>query len=68
MLLDISLGQSVYWQTIFQKDSDPTFVLLTFLWHAIYAWDEALEHLYVQINSLVSLTLPVAYIHLTHTT
>ncbi|KAG6829922.1 hypothetical protein H0H92_002945 [Tricholoma furcatifolium] len=42
-------GQSVYWQTIFQNSPDPTFVLLTFVWHALYAWDEALEHLYNHI-------------------
>ncbi|KAG6907533.1 hypothetical protein DXG01_008569 [Tephrocybe rancida] len=42
-------GQSVYWQSIFQKSPDPTFVLLTFVWHALYAWDEALEHLYNHI-------------------
>ncbi|KAF8997736.1 hypothetical protein BDQ17DRAFT_1544284 [Cyathus striatus] len=47
-------GQSVYWQNIFQKSRDPTFVLLTFVWHAIYSWDEALEHLYVHICKLES--------------
>ncbi|KAF9444896.1 hypothetical protein P691DRAFT_806548 [Macrolepiota fuliginosa MF-IS2] len=45
-------GQSVYWQKMFQKSSDPTFVLLTFLWHAMYAWDEALENLYIHICTL----------------
>jgi hypothetical protein len=54
-----SAGQSVYWQSIFQKSSDPTFVLITFLWHALYAWDEALENLYKHICSLVrALLLP----------
>ncbi|KAL0563537.1 hypothetical protein V5O48_018530, partial [Marasmius crinis-equi] len=42
-------GQSVYWQNIFQRSPDPTFVLLTFIWHAMYAWDEALEVLYNHI-------------------
>jgi len=42
-------GQSVYWQSIFQKSPDPTFVLLVFIWHAMYAWDEALEKLYSYI-------------------
>ncbi|KAJ7507271.1 hypothetical protein B0H11DRAFT_1970976 [Mycena galericulata] len=42
-------GQSVYWQSIFQKSPDPTFVLLTFIWHAMYAWDEGLEQLYDHI-------------------
>ncbi|KAF5325041.1 hypothetical protein D9619_009599 [Psilocybe cf. subviscida] len=45
-------GQSVYWQNIFQKSPDPTFVLLTFIWHALYAWDEALENLFSHICSL----------------
>ena len=47
-------GQSVYWQLIFQDSPDPTFVLLTYVWHALYAWDEALEHLYNHICWLVS--------------
>jgi len=48
-------GQSVYWQSIFQKTPDPTFVLLAFIWHAMYAWDEALESLYAHICTLVRL-------------
>jgi len=47
------IGKSVYWQKIFQNSSDPTFVLLTFIWHALYAWDEALEHLYEHVCTLV---------------
>jgi hypothetical protein len=46
-------GQSVYWRKILQKTSDPTFVLLTILWHAIYSWDEALSSLYTHVQSLV---------------
>ena len=46
-------GQSVYWQHMFQKSPDPTFVFLTFIWHALYAWDEALENLYEHICYLV---------------
>ncbi|KAF8997735.1 hypothetical protein BDQ17DRAFT_1544282 [Cyathus striatus] len=45
-------GQSVYWQNIFRGSTDPTFVLLTFIWHTMYSWDEALEHLYVHICKL----------------
>jgi len=45
-------GQSVYWQSIFQQSRDPTFVLLTFIWHALYAWDEALEALYNHICAI----------------
>ena len=48
-----SLGQSVYWQKIFQVSPDPTFILLVFIWHALYAWDEALQDLYAHICSLV---------------
>jgi len=44
----------VYWQSMFQKSQDPTLVLLTFIWHAMYAWDEALENLYEHICSLES--------------
>ncbi|KZP22947.1 hypothetical protein FIBSPDRAFT_469777 [Athelia psychrophila] len=47
-----SAGRSVYWQNIFQTASDPTFILLTILWHALYSWDQALEQLYVQILDL----------------
>jgi len=47
-------GQSVYWGKILQQTSDPTFVLLTILWHAIYSWDEALSSLYTHMQSLVS--------------
>ena len=49
------IGQSVYWQHIFQLSPDPTFLLLIFIWHAIYAWDEALENLYSHICFLVGL-------------
>ncbi|KAF8236168.1 hypothetical protein L208DRAFT_1253151 [Tricholoma matsutake] len=47
-------GRSVYWQKVFRASPDPTFILLTFLWHAIYAWDEALEDLYTHISHLES--------------
>jgi hypothetical protein len=47
-------GQSVYWRNIFQETNDPTFLLLTILWHAIYSWDEALSSLYAHVQSLVS--------------
>ncbi|KAF8344921.1 hypothetical protein F5887DRAFT_1282922 [Amanita rubescens] len=42
-------GQSVYWQKMLEKTDDPTFLLLIFIWHAMYAWDEALQHLYEHI-------------------
>ncbi|KAG6815123.1 hypothetical protein H0H87_004887, partial [Tephrocybe sp. NHM501043] len=39
----IAAGHSVYWNAIFAQHDDPTFVFLSLLWHALYAWDEALE-------------------------
>ncbi|KAF4612869.1 hypothetical protein D9613_011170 [Agrocybe pediades] len=45
-------GKSVYWQNIFRKSTDPTLLLLTFIWHTVYAWDEALEHLYAHVCAL----------------
>jgi Mg2+ and Co2+ transporter CorA len=47
-------GDSVYWQKIFQNTNDPTFVLLAILWHALYAWDEALEAMYTHFCWLES--------------
>ncbi|KIM41617.1 hypothetical protein M413DRAFT_72019 [Hebeloma cylindrosporum] len=58
-------GQSVYWQNIFQKSPDPTFVLLTFVWHAMYAWDEALENLYEHICSLETRVIETSEMPLT---
>ena len=52
--VSLYLGQSVYWQNIFQNSPDPTFVLLTFIWHTLYAWDEALQVLYIHICKIVS--------------
>ncbi|KAJ6612791.1 hypothetical protein B0H10DRAFT_1806903 [Mycena sp. CBHHK59/15] len=58
-------GQSVYWQNIFQKSPDPTFVLLTFIWHAMYAWDESLELLYAHICWIETQVLLTPDLHLT---
>ncbi|KAL0068934.1 hypothetical protein AAF712_003927 [Marasmius tenuissimus] len=58
-------GQSVYWQSIFQKSPDPTFVLLTFIWHAMYAWDEALETLYNHICWLETTVLQTSNMQIT---
>ena len=46
-------GGSVYWQNIFSNTEDPTFLFLTILWHALYAWDESFEFLYNHVNKLV---------------
>ncbi|OAX32053.1 hypothetical protein K503DRAFT_852217 [Rhizopogon vinicolor AM-OR11-026] len=48
------VGDSVYWQHIFSKSKDPTFLLLALLWYALYAWDESLEALYNHIMPLES--------------
>lgn len=47
-------GRSVYWSSIFRDSPDPTFVFLSYLWYALYAWDEVLENLYNHICSLES--------------
>lgn len=47
-------GQSVYWQKIFYRSSDPTFMFLATLWYSLYAWDEAFETLWDYICLLVS--------------
>ncbi|KAF7343483.1 hypothetical protein MVEN_01781200 [Mycena venus] len=58
-------GQSVYWQKIFQQSPDPTFVLLTFIWHAMYAWDESLELLYSHICYIETQVINTSDLHLT---
>jgi hypothetical protein len=47
------VGESVYWQKIFEQSKDPTFLFLAILWYALYAWDESLDHLYIHMNWLV---------------
>ncbi|KAG6879295.1 hypothetical protein C0992_003780 [Termitomyces sp. T32_za158] len=44
-----AVGQSVYWKKIYSEYDDPTFVFVSLLWYALYAWDEALEVLYAHI-------------------
>ncbi|KAG5637342.1 hypothetical protein H0H81_004898 [Sphagnurus paluster] len=45
----VAAGHSVYWSNIFAEHDDPTFVFLSLLWYALYAWDEVLEVLYAHI-------------------
>lgn len=59
-------GQSVYWQSMFQRSPDPTLVLVCFIWHAIYAWDEALESLYQHILSLESRVIETSSTQMTN--
>ncbi|TFK29543.1 hypothetical protein FA15DRAFT_664090 [Coprinopsis marcescibilis] len=58
-------GQSVYWQSMFQRTPDPTLVLMCFIWHAMYAWDEALESLYQHILALEDRVISTAHMPLT---
>ncbi|KAH6910723.1 hypothetical protein BKA70DRAFT_1271341 [Coprinopsis sp. MPI-PUGE-AT-0042] len=58
-------GQSVYWQNIFQRSADPTFVLLTYIWHALYSWDEAFERLYSHICDLETQVIDTTQMNLT---
>ncbi|KAH8829102.1 hypothetical protein DL96DRAFT_1596644 [Flagelloscypha sp. PMI_526] len=59
-------GRSVYWQNIFRKSPEPSFVLLTFLWHCLYAWDESLEALYRYICDLETRVISTSDMQLTH--
>ncbi|KIO02910.1 hypothetical protein M404DRAFT_1001823 [Pisolithus tinctorius Marx 270] len=58
-------GNNVYWSKLFKKSRDPTFVFLTILWYALYAWDETFEALYWHINKLESAVLVTDIINLT---
>jgi hypothetical protein len=51
----LDAGHSVYWADILKNTTDPTFILLIYLWYAFYAWDDALENLYMYINGLVGI-------------
>ncbi|KAG7088496.1 hypothetical protein E1B28_012484 [Marasmius oreades] len=58
-------GKSVYWQNIFRNSPDPTFIVLLFLWHAMYAWDEALEVLYRHIIDMEKTVMDSADMYMT---
>jgi hypothetical protein len=58
------VGESVYWQKIFEQSKDPTFFFLAILWYALYAWDESLDHLYTHMNWLVRFFVAVSFRHL----
>jgi hypothetical protein len=45
------------YQEMFKNNKDPSFVLLLFMWYVVYAWDEALERLYMNIDERVSVLL-----------
>jgi len=50
-------GRSVYWNHIFSKHKDPTFIFLSLLWYALYAWDESFEDLYRHVCFIVRILL-----------
>ncbi|KAG6857495.1 hypothetical protein H0H87_002120 [Tephrocybe sp. NHM501043] len=45
-------GLSVYWVNVLKGTRDPTLILLIYMWYAMYAWDQALEQLYIYISRL----------------
>lgn len=45
-------GKGIYWGNLMRKTSDPIFVVLITMWSALYAWDEAMEVLYMHITKL----------------
>jgi hypothetical protein len=52
-------GASLYWRKLYAEAKDPTFILVMMLWHALYAWDQALEALYQHISTLVRGIVPI---------
>jgi hypothetical protein len=48
------IGQDNHWRNIFRLYDEPTFVLLPIFWYVVYAWDDALKGLYLNLNKLVS--------------
>ncbi|KAG1851576.1 cora-like Mg2+ transporter protein-domain-containing protein [Suillus subalutaceus] len=60
------VGESVYWQKIFNNSKDPTFLLLAILWYALYEWDESLDLLYSYVSELERQVLHLDNISLTH--
>lgn len=47
------VGESMYWQKIFGKSKDPTFLFLAILWYALREWDESLDLLFRHVSELV---------------
>ncbi|KAK2459578.1 hypothetical protein APHAL10511_008388 [Amanita phalloides] len=58
-------GQSVYWQKMLENADDPVLLLLIFIWHAMYAWDEALQHLYEHVCTLETEVIKTSSMKLT---
>ncbi|KAI6121306.1 hypothetical protein F5141DRAFT_1089299 [Pisolithus sp. B1] len=58
-------SNSVYWSKMFKASSDPTLLLLTYLWYVLYAWDVTFEQLYKYITRLETQVLNTNDIQLT---
>lgn len=58
-------SNSVYWSKMFKASSDPTLLLLTYLWYVLYAWDETFEELCKYISWLETQVLNTNDIQLT---
>lgn len=58
-------SNSVYWSKMFKASSDPTLLLLTYLWYVLYAWDETFEELCKYISWLETQVLSTNDIQLT---
>jgi len=56
----VSIGKKMLGRT-----NDPTFLLLIFVWHAMYAWDESLQHLYEHICVLETAVINTSSMELT---
>ncbi|EJD41820.1 hypothetical protein AURDEDRAFT_169022 [Auricularia subglabra TFB-10046 SS5] len=44
-------GKGIYWGKIWRDSDDPTFMVLVLMWHALYAWDEAMDALVKSIEA-----------------
>ncbi|KAJ8520795.1 hypothetical protein ONZ45_g2413 [Pleurotus djamor] len=60
------VGRNQHWHSIFRDCGDPTFLLLPFLWHAVYSWDESQEVLELHICHLETLDIHISNIESTH--
>ncbi|KAF8625330.1 hypothetical protein AX17_006872 [Amanita inopinata Kibby_2008] len=60
------VGKSVYWSKMFENNPDPTFILISILWHALYAWDEAVQELQNEIHNLEAHLINFSQVEFAH--
>lgn len=48
------------WKTLISRFYNSDFMLPIYLWHVLYAWDEALQMLYMHIGALVRTFSPAS--------